>query len=78
MTLPDDLVPAFTGYLGERYVDVLDAADGRTRLRVRADTTTMLARQLAGWADVLDVGEPAAVRAELGRLGALLATAYGG
>lgn len=77
VTLPDQLVGAFSGSLGERHVDVLGAAAGRTRLEVRADTTTMLARQLAGWADVVEVEEPKTVRTELARFGALLATAYG-
>ncbi|GAA3569900.1 WYL domain-containing protein [Microlunatus spumicola] len=78
VTLPDDLVRVFADQLGERYVETLDVADGRTRLRVRADTPTMLARQLAGWADVVVVEEPAEVRAELARFGVLLAQTYPG
>jgi predicted DNA-binding transcriptional regulator YafY len=76
VTLPDDLVPVFTDQLGDRSVETLDTAGGRTRLRVRADTPTMLARQLAGWADVVEVEEPDDVRAELARFGALLMQAY--
>ena len=36
----------------------------------------MLARQLAGWADVVEVEGPDAVRAELARFGALLVEGY--
>ncbi|SEQ04205.1 helix-turn-helix transcriptional regulator [Microlunatus flavus] len=77
VTLPDDLVAPFTDVLGARYVDVVDQADGRTRLHVRADTPRMLARQLAGWADVVAVEGPDAVRDELARLGGALSAAYG-
>ena len=76
VTLPDALVPILIDVVGGRYVEVLGAAEGRTRLSVRADTTTMLARQLAGWADVVEVEGPGAVRAELARFGALLVRDY--
>ena len=77
VSLPDHVVPALTAVVGDASVEVLDAADGRTRLRVRADTATMLARQLAGWADVVEVEGPDAVTAELARFGALLSDRYG-
>ena len=78
MTLPDDVVAVFTEHIGSRYVDLLGSDAGRTRLRVRSDTTQMLARQVAGWADLVEVEEPAAVRAELARFGALLTATYAG
>lgn len=77
VVVPDDLVPAFRDVLGARYVDVVGSKDGRTRLRVRADTATMLARQLAGWSDLAEVEGPEEVRAELARFGGLLSAAYG-
>ncbi|MDO3648539.1 WYL domain-containing protein [Nocardia mangyaensis] len=39
------------------------------RASITADTTKMLARQLAGWAGDVEVVEPAEVRAELVALG---------
>lgn len=77
LTLPDDLVGAFRDVLGATYVDVVDSEAGRTRVRARADTATMLARQVAGWADLVEVEGPEEVRAELVRLGAYLTAAYG-
>ncbi|SDU82597.1 Predicted DNA-binding transcriptional regulator YafY, contains an HTH and WYL domains [Microlunatus sagamiharensis] len=77
LTLPEDRVGAFRDVLGPAYVDVVGSEAGRTRLRARADTATMLARQLAGWADLVVVEGPEEVRAELVRLGASLTTAYG-
>lgn len=79
VTLPDDLVERFREHVGTTYVDVVGPTSGagRTRLRVRADTAVMLARQVAGWADLVVVEEPEAVRTELARLGAAL-SAYAG
>ena len=69
-------MPALTAVVGAAYVENLGAADGRTRLRVGADTATMLARQLAGWADVVEVEGPGAVTAELARFGGMLVRDY--
>ena len=77
LTLPDDLVGVFRDVLGPTYVDVVDSEGGRTRVRARADTASMLARQVAGWADLVEVEGPAEVRAELARLGTALTAAYG-
>lgn len=76
VTVPDALVRVLSDVVGRGYVEILGTAAGRTRLSVRADTVTMLARQLAGWADVVDVEGPDAVRAELARFGALLVRGY--
>ncbi len=46
--------------------------DGRSRIRVAAPTPLMIAQQLAGWGDLVEVEESAAVRAQLARLGAEL------
>ena len=51
-------------------------ADGRTRVRVGADTALSIARHLAGWGALVEVVEPAPVRAELARLGAELVERY--
>ena len=53
-------------------VDEEPLDDHRSRLRIAADTEVMLARSLAGWAEYLIVEEPASLRAELRRLGAVL------
>ena len=75
-TVPDDLVERFRAHVGETYVDVVGPVVGQpgcTRVRVRADTATTLARQVAGWADLVTVEEPEAVTLELARLGSALA-----
>jgi predicted DNA-binding transcriptional regulator YafY len=51
--------------------------DGRVRARVAADTPLSLARHLAGWGALVEVVDPAPVRAELARLGAELVERYG-
>jgi predicted DNA-binding transcriptional regulator YafY len=72
-----------------RYVDVLchqfgrhaqvdgELDDGRARARVGAPTALDVARQLAGWGNMIDVLEPPAVQEQLARIGAELATRYG-
>ncbi len=50
--------------------------DGRSRVRVGAPTPLDLARNLAGWGADVEVLEPAAVRAHLGRIGAELTAHY--
>ena len=54
-----------------------DGGDGRVRVRVAAHTPTGLAEQLAGFGAAIEVEGPAAVRDELGRIGAELAARYG-
>jgi len=50
--------------------DELD--DGRARVRLAAPTPLDIARHLAGWGAMIEVLEPAAVQAELARIGAEL------
>lgn len=50
--------------------------DGRSRVRVGAPTPLDIARTLAGWGGDVEVLDPAAVRAHLGRIGAELAARY--
>jgi predicted DNA-binding transcriptional regulator YafY len=61
-----------------RYCEVVGHdGDGRTRVRVAADTPLSLARHLAGWGALVEVVDAAPVRAELARLGAELVERYG-
>jgi predicted DNA-binding transcriptional regulator YafY len=50
--------------------------DGRSRVRVAAPTALDVARNLAGWGGLVDVEGPPSVQAELGRIGAELASRY--
>ena len=50
--------------------------DGRVRVRVAAPTALMIAEHLAGWGALVEVIEPASVRAELARIGAELTARY--
>ncbi|GLX01995.1 WYL domain-containing protein [Microtetraspora sp. NBRC 16547] len=62
-----------------RHCDVDATLDGgRVRARVAAPTALMIAQHLAGWGMLVDVVEPAQVRAELARLGAELTRRYAG
>ncbi|MFL6074507.1 MAG: helix-turn-helix transcriptional regulator [Mycobacteriales bacterium] len=53
-----------------------ELADGRVRARVAAPTALMIAEHLAGWGALLEVVEPAAVQAELARIGTELTARY--
>lgn len=53
-------------------------ADGRVEVEVGASNRRGLVGQLAGFGALVEVTEPAEVRAELGRIGAELAGLYGG
>jgi predicted DNA-binding transcriptional regulator YafY len=52
--------------------------DGRVQVRVTAPTALMIAQHLAGWGALIEVPEPASVRAELARLGSELVARYAG
>lgn len=62
----------FGRHLSEQGVD----GDGVATVRVAAPTALDLARTLAGWGGEVEVVEPDAVRAELGRIGRELAARY--
>ncbi|MEX5720142.1 helix-turn-helix transcriptional regulator [Geodermatophilus maliterrae] len=51
--------------------------DGRVSVRVAAPTARSVAEHLAGWGATVEVVGPAAVRAELARIGAELTARYG-
>lgn len=63
------LAPILDDQQGRHCTLLGPADDGRVRASITADTTKMLARQLAGWAGDVEVVEPAEVRAELVALG---------
>jgi predicted DNA-binding transcriptional regulator YafY len=70
----------FVGVLRDqfgRHSELLAAhQDGRARVRVAAPVALMIAQQLAGWGDAVEVVEPASVKAELARIGAELTARY--
>jgi predicted DNA-binding transcriptional regulator YafY len=51
--------------------------DGRVEVEIGAPTAGMIAERLAGWGAMVDVVEPAEVRAELARIGRELVDHYG-
>ena len=70
-------LPVLRSHFG-RYLDVVgDHDDERVVATVAAHTARSVAEQLAGWGAMIQVLGPDAVRAELARIGAELAAAYG-
>jgi predicted DNA-binding transcriptional regulator YafY len=63
------IVPLLQTQFGQRAVVDEELDEMRSRVRVTAPTEQLLARGLAGWAEYLEVVEPASLRAELRRLG---------
>lgn len=72
-----DLAPILADQQGRNCTLLGPAPDGRVRARITADTTKMVARQLAGWAGDVEVVGPAEVRAELVALGTRLVSDNG-
>ena len=71
------IVGVLRGVLGTR-LTVGDAGDdGRVTIEVRGHSAHVVAAELAGWADHVEVVAPDAVRNHLARLGALLTDRYG-
>jgi predicted DNA-binding transcriptional regulator YafY len=68
--------PILRDHFGRHFDLERELADGRVRVRVAAPTARDIAQQLAGWGGMVEVVRPDAVRAELGRIGAELATRY--
>jgi predicted DNA-binding transcriptional regulator YafY len=69
--VPASLTWYFLGQWG-RHARVADKEDDINVIVVGDRSTTAIARQLAGWADAIDVVEPQAVREELVRIGEAL------
>jgi predicted DNA-binding transcriptional regulator YafY len=63
------IVPYLRSQFGEQAVTAESVDDQRTRLRVNAQTGSIIARGLAGWGEHLDVVEPPSLREELARIG---------
>ncbi|SDZ25758.1 WYL domain-containing protein [Herbiconiux ginsengi] len=60
-----------------RHCEVLEQLpDGRSRVGIAAPTSTMIARQLAGWGAFDEVLSPPTVREELASIAAQLADLY--
>ena len=66
------IVPMLHTQFGQRAVHEASVDAMRSRVRITAPTMQLLARGLAGWAEYLEVEEPASLRAELLRLGQAL------
>ena len=66
------IVPLLRTQFGQQAIEEARLDDVRARVRVTAPTEQLLARGLAGWAEYLDVVEPASLRSELVRLGRAL------
>ena len=72
LIVDEAIVPFLRESLGADAVVEVSTEGQRVRARVGAPTVSLLARRLAGWAEYFEVIEPAEVRAELARLGAVL------
>ena len=68
------IVPLLRTQFGQRAVEEEPVDAMRSRVRVTAPTGMLLARGLAGWAEFIEVVEPASLRRELRRIGAVLVT----
>ncbi|VXB01841.1 YafY family protein [Aeromicrobium sp. 9AM] len=66
------IVPYLRSQLGEQAVEAERVDDQRTRLRLSAQTESIIARHLAGWGDDVEVVAPSSLRAELARIGRAL------
>jgi predicted DNA-binding transcriptional regulator YafY len=62
---------------GRRVVEAATGADGQTEVEIRGSSEEMVARQLAGIADRVEVRAPEAVRAQLAAIGHALVQRYG-
>jgi WYL domain len=74
--VPERLVAVVRDRFGRHCTVEAPAGPGPARLRVASHTATSVAEQLAGFGTLVDVVEPAEVRAELGRIGAEIADRY--
>jgi predicted DNA-binding transcriptional regulator YafY len=71
------IVGVLHGVLGTRLTVGDGVEDGRVSIEVRGHSAHVVAAELAGWADHVEVIAPDAVRNHLARLGALLRDRYG-
>jgi predicted DNA-binding transcriptional regulator YafY len=76
--IPQPLLPVLRKHFGRHCQVEGIQDDGRARARVAAHMALSIAEQLAGWGAIVEVVEPASVRAELARLGAEVVELYTG
>jgi len=69
-------VPVLADHFGRHCATEGQSADGRARVRIAAPTALDIARQLAGWGELVEVLEPPAVQEQLVRIGAELTARY--
>lgn len=74
--ISERLLPILRDQQGRHCVVDGPIDDGRVQVRVTAPTAWMVAQQLAGWGDAIDVVGPGEVRAELARIGGQLVGRY--
>ncbi|MFC4006357.1 helix-turn-helix transcriptional regulator [Nonomuraea purpurea] len=67
--IAERFLPVLRDHFGRHCQVEGPAADGRAKVRVAAPNALMIAQQLAGWGALVEVVEPASVRAELVRIG---------
>lgn len=70
------LLPILQHQQGRHCIPDGHAADGRARAHITAPTPRMVAQQLAGWGDDVEVLAPETVREELALIGAALVERY--
>jgi predicted DNA-binding transcriptional regulator YafY len=75
VTIPTRFLGILQDQLG-RHCEAIQETGERTRVRVTAPTPRDIARNLAGWGDLVDVEEPDTVQRELARIGAELTGRY--
>ena len=76
--IPARLLRVLRDHFGRHCAEQGIEDDGRARVQVAAPSPLMIAQQLAGWGSIVEVIEPASVKAELARLGAELVASYPG
>jgi len=74
--IQDRFTPILRDRFGQHCYTDGQLDDGRARVRVAAPTPLDIARNLAGWGEMVEVIEPSTVRAELARIGTELADLY--
>lgn len=74
--IEERFLPVLRDHFGRHLAEDGASPDGRARVRVTAPRPLDIARNLAGWGAMIEVTEPASVRAELARIGGELASRY--
>jgi predicted DNA-binding transcriptional regulator YafY len=77
VTVDPDTLDILRYMFGRRVVEVATGAGGQTEVEIRGNSEEMVARQLAGLADRIEVRAPEAVRQRLAAIGRALVQRYG-